>query len=148
MASLAGGCAAAAGRSTVELQGKVTDLAGLFARAISETSKAVEDAVENAYSTGAAAAAGGARINLDDLATIDKNRFELTTEVNNQVADIRALVDRLPGITSTTEELLKQLHKEEARNAEAGKALVAAQAEAKRWLEFVEGAEAKIYDGQ
>ena len=144
MPSVAGGDAAATGAVTVELQSKITRLAGLFARAVSETSKAVEDTVETAYTKGGEST----QIKLSDLNPIDKARLDLTTEVNGQVAEIRALVDRLPGITSTTEQLMQQLREEEARTVKAGEALVAAQKEAKKWLAFVEDAESSSYAEQ
>ena len=144
---------ARAAPSTLVLQNKVTHLAGLFARAVHETSKAVEDTVENTYSAGGAVMERGvgggthtgAQIKLADLNPIDAKRLELTTEVNTQIAEIRALIAGLPGIESTTEQLLKQLEEEEARNKQAGERLLEAQAEAKKWLAFVEDAENKCY---
>ena len=136
--------------ATVELQKRVASLAGLFAEAVKGTSKAVESAVDEAYSKGGGRGGDAAapRVRVEDLNPINQSRLDLTAAVNGEIGKIRALVESLPGINSTTEQLLQQLHEEEERNKKAGEDLLAAQAEAKRWLEFIEEAEKKNSDRQ
>ena len=122
-------------RNPRELQEKVKDLSKLFADAIQAISGGINTRVNTLDGSEDEA-------KVQTLLTeVSRLGSQSTENINKKLSEIRELIEELPGINYTTEELLEQLENEKALSEKAGEDLIKAQGEAKKWLAFIDESE-------